>query len=45
MTYLESLYYRIKHITKRHNEIKGINTELTEHVEGGSEGNRRSLYM
>ena len=34
MTYLEALYYGIKHIAKRHNEIKGINTELTEHVEG-----------
>ena len=34
MTYLETLYYGINHIAKRHNEIKGINTELTEHVEG-----------
>ena len=34
MTYLETLYYGIKHIAKRHNEIKGINTELAEHVEG-----------
>ena len=34
MTYLETLYYGIKHIAKRHNEIKGINTELTEHAEG-----------
>ena len=34
MTYLETLYYGIKHIAKRHNEIKGINTELTEYVEG-----------
>ena len=34
MTYLEALYYGIKHIAKRHNDIKGINTELTEHVEG-----------
>lgn len=34
MTCLEVLYYGIKHIAKRHNEIKGINTELTEHVEG-----------
>ena len=34
MTYLETLYYGIKHIAKRHNDIKGINTELAEHVEG-----------
>ena len=34
MTYLETLYYGIKHIAKRHNEIKRINTELTEHAEG-----------
>ena len=34
MTYLETLYYGIKHIAKRHNEIKGINTELAEHAEG-----------
>ena len=34
MTCLEVLYYGIKHIAKRHNEINGINTELTEHAEG-----------
>ena len=34
MTYLEALYYGINYIAKRHNEIKGINTELAEHVEG-----------
>ena len=34
MTYLETLYYGIKYIAKRHNDIKGLNTELTEHAEG-----------
>ena len=31
MTYLETLYYGIKQIAKRHNDIKGINTELAEY--------------